>query len=147
MLTPRCATFTAAEDIQRGKLTPEPRQSLPPLLFLMLVYTAGIPGIPFVIASVCGWGMLMTTLITHLLAWESPSSRSPLVEGMVVATGHGSILAIQMFKLFLFNLFGTFVGIEQTRQMRLNFWHVRLLQVPATHPHPPTSTHPFPHPH
>ena len=31
-------------------------------------------------------------------------------------------------RIILFNAFGTFVGIEQTRQMRLNFWHVRLLQ-------------------
>ena len=41
------------------------------------------------------------------------------------------VLFAQLVRIILFNLYGTFVGIEQIRQMRLNFWQVRLLGEPV----------------
>ena len=52
-----CFTFDMAlaneavwEDVTSGVLVPQPKEQLPSLLFIMLVYTAGIPGIPFTTA-------------------------------------------------------------------------------------------------
>ena len=118
---------SAYTDIEDGLLEPQPRQSLPPLLFIMLVYTVGIPGIPFSTAALCGWGVLGITLISHLTFWTS-QSLGRFTELGSSRTDHWPVLWQQMMRVLLFNIFGTFIGIEQTRQMRLNFWHVRLLQ-------------------
>ena len=123
-----CFTFDMAlaneavwEDVTSGVLVPQPKEQLPSLLFIMLVYTAGIPGIPFTTASIAGWGVIATTLIQH---FNTPAT------GYAQAVGFYDVrvLLAQLTRIILFNAFGTFIGIEQTRQMRLNFWHVRLLQ-------------------
>ena len=41
---------------------------------------------------------------------------------------HWDVLYAQLLRVLLFNIFGTFVGVEQSRQMRLNFWQIHLLQ-------------------
>lgn len=117
---------SAYEDIIAGLLVPQPRQSMPPVLLIMLVYTAGIPGIPFSTASLCGWGVLGTSLISHFVFWEGQSKE--FANSVHATADHLPVLGQQLMRVLLFNIFGTFIGIEQTRQMRLNFWHVRLLQ-------------------
>ena len=112
------------EDTNNGFLVPAPRQQLPSLLFIMLAYTAGIPGVPFTVASIMGWGVLITTILQHLLLWSSQPPTIVIVQG----DDYVSVLGMQLMRIVLFNAFGTFVGVEQTRQMRLNFWHVCLLQ-------------------
>ena len=63
------------------------------------------------------------SLTTHLIFWGAQST----TPSELVTHNHWHVLAAQQLRLFLFNVFGCYVGIEQTRQMRLNFWHVRLL--------------------
>ena len=41
----------AFDDIDNGQPFPIPTQLLPPLVAVMLIYTAGIPGIPFSIGT------------------------------------------------------------------------------------------------
>ena len=165
----------AYDDIAAGFLAPQPRLSLPPLVFIIIVYTSGIPGIPFSIAASCGWGMMVVVFFSHMLTWGAKVAgdfpvtdnyddhwnvlraqlvRHPLpdcphwycwcpplgarrrcfcraacVWPHLVRHSRSSRVAPDVqLRVFLFNLFGSFVGIEQTRQMRLNFWHVRLLQ-------------------
>ena len=101
------ANENAVYDIMEGMLLPQPRTSLPPLLFLMLIYTVGIPGIPFATASTCGWGVLGTSLISHLIAWR----RSPIdscINGFCMegdeTVDHFSTLAEQLTRVLLFNV-------------------------------------------
>ena len=114
------------DDIKDCLQGPEPRQSLPPLVLVMIVYTSAIPGIPFDIAAWICWGTMGVTLLSHLLMW--PANAAGSHPSYPSYDSHWKVLGAQMVRIFLFNVFGTFVAIEQTRQMRLNFWHVRLLQ-------------------
>ena len=41
---------------------------------------------------------------------------------------HWSVLGGQLYRIILFNIFGTFVGVEQTCQLRLNYWLLHLLE-------------------
>ena len=45
-------------------------QNLPPLLVIMFMYTSAIPGVPFVTACVCGWGILGISIFTYVIAWS-----------------------------------------------------------------------------
>jgi class 3 adenylate cyclase len=125
------ATETMVDDIDNGFLLPQARQQLPSILYVMLVYTAGIPGIPFTTASIAGWGVMVTTIVQHVISWSGTEQYDdPYNSDYVLRLQYDpwNLLLAQLMRIFLFNVFGTFVGIEQTRQMRLNFWHVRLLE-------------------
>ena len=116
----------AYDDINDCLQGPVPGQPLQPLMVIMIIYTSAIPGIPFDIAAWMCWGTLLVSLISHLIMWPGDAAGShpdyPAYEA------HWRQLGAQLMRIALFNLFGTFVAIEQTRQMRLNFWHLRLLQ-------------------
>ena len=45
------------DHIGRGFVIPQPQQQLPSMLFIMLLYTAAIPGVPFTTASLACWGV------------------------------------------------------------------------------------------
>ena len=186
--------------VQEHVLLPQPNPSLPPLLFIMLVYTVGIPAIPFTAACSCGWGVVVTSLISHFAVWGESDllidwagivwCGVDLSAGIKNPNNVHFALTKQLMRVVLFNIFGTFgtfaalyrgkldrlfplivsspvlpsallrcpspplplrlldilaavscvpfrepsanrlvaVALEQTRQMRLNFCHARLLQ-------------------
>ena len=116
----------AYDDINDCLQGPVPGQPLQPLMVIMIIYTSAIPGIPFDIAAWMCWGTLLVSLIAHLIMWPGDAAGSP--PDYPAYGAHWRQLGAQLMRIALFNLFGTFVAIEQTRQMRLNFWHLRLLQ-------------------
>ena len=64
--------------------------------------------------------MLFTTLAQHLIVHYNIYGRLSLsgVNAGVDSAVEFDVLAAQLMRIFLFNVFGTFVGIEQIRQMR-----------------------------
>lgn len=106
-------------DVQTSRvLSPAPNPSLPPLLFIMLVYTVGIPGIPFITACMCGWGVMVTTLIGHFLIWSKSNVAADWggiawTNGVDLSAGVAGAdpvdkLGQQLMRVLLFNIFGTF---------------------------------------
>ena len=111
--------------IDEAILVPQPNPALPPLLFLMLVYTVGIPGIPFTTACMCGWGVIVTSLISHFMVWNGDNllgqhRLAGIVWGGVdLSAGMDALdpigaLGKQLMRVLLFNIFGTF-GTRCTR--------------------------------
>lgn len=133
-------------------LLPLPNPSLPPLLFLMLVYTVGIPGIPFITACLCGWGVILTSLISHLLVWGGrgvvPDWAGMMRNDADLSGGLTdpppdtmAALGKQLMRMLLFNIFGTFgarcgpaptpapTPAPRPRPARMLLQHARVVQL------------------
>ena len=100
------------------------------LLFVMLVYSLAIPGIPFRVAACICWGVMGVALQAHLsVVTTAGEGGSGGMQPYGAATdSHWTMLSSQMVRLLLFNLFGTLVASEHTRQTRCHCWREELLQ-------------------
>jgi len=85
-----------------------------PMLIIMAVYVAGVPGLPFYMAMLCGWGQLPISLVMNASnGWDK------LPWGVSLA------------REALFNVFGTFVAYSQIRQIKGNHLQRCLLEEAA----------------
>ena len=96
---------------------PRPQEELIPLVLIMGIYTMLMPGVPFVMASIIGWGVFVASFCTHLSLW--------MIDDREI---FWDVLASQLTREALFNVFGTFVAYEYVQQLRLNYWHTRFLK-------------------
>ena len=99
---------------------PKPLEKVVPLVMMMGIYTILVPGVPFVVAIACGWGVVLVSCLSHICLWSTNITPGE--------NAHYDVLAAQMTREILYNTFGTFVAYEYVQQLRLNYWHMRFLK-------------------
>ena len=92
-----------------------PYESVYNVFTLVTIYIIFIPGMPLAGVCICGWGVVVIVVATHLALWVGSGA------------DYAPVLWAELVKCSLFNLFGMLTAYEQISEMRFNYWHTKLL--------------------